>query len=301
MTKHRLYAATLTLCALSSSPITFAEDVQLEAVNIDAKPQSVEAEEVEQSRNSYQARQATVATRTDSRLVEVPQSVTVVTNRVIEDRQPQSLDEAINAVSGVKQGNTLGGTQDAIQKRGFGTNRDNSIMRDGMQSVQARNFSPTTERIEVLKGPASMLYGVQDPGGVINVVTKKPQLEAAHSISAFGSSFGGGGEQIDLTGPLGDSGLAYRFIADQQNYDYWRNFGSIDQTVIAPSLAWYGEDTTVSLAYEHMEYRRHSTVAPRSTPRPARSSTSRAPGAWMNPSTSPPAARTRWTCACRTR
>jgi iron complex outermembrane receptor protein len=254
MTKHRLYAATLTLCALSGSPIAFAEDVQLEAVNIDAKPQSVEAEEVEQSRNSYQARQATVATRTDSPLVEVPQSVTVVTNRVIEDRQPQSLDEAINAVSGVKQGNTLGGTQDAIQKRGFGTNRDNSIMRDGMQSVRARNFSPTTERIEVLKGPASMLYGVQDPGGIINVVTQKPQLDAAHSISAFGSSFGGGGEQIDLTGPLGDSGLAYRFIADQQNYDYWRNFGSIDQTVIAPSLAWYGEDTTVSLAYEHMEY-----------------------------------------------
>ncbi|MEE3506321.1 TonB-dependent siderophore receptor [Pseudomonas sp. 10C3] len=234
--------------------MAFAEEMQLEAVNIDAKAQSLEAEELERSRTSYQARRATVATRTDERLVEVPQSVNVVTNRVIEDRQPASLDEAINAVSGVKQGNTLGGTQDAIQKRGFGTNRDNSIMRDGMQSVQARNFTPTAERIEVLKGPASMLYGVQDPGGIINVVTKKPQLEAAHSISAFGSSFGGGGEQIDLTGPLGDSGLAYRLIADKQNVDYWRNFGSIDQTVIAPSLAWYGEDTKVSIAYEHMEY-----------------------------------------------
>ena len=250
---RNLYTATATLCALSA-PMAFAEQMQLEAVNIDAKAQSLDAEELERSRTSYQARRATVATRTDMRLVEVPQSVNVVTNRVIEDRQPASLDEAINAVSGVKQGNTLGGTQDAIQKRGFGTNRDNSIMRDGMQSVQARNFTPTTERIEVLKGPASMLYGVQDPGGIINVVTKKPQLEAAHSISAFGSSFGGGGEQIDLTGPLGDSGLAYRLIADKQNVDYWRNFGSIDQTVIAPSLAWYGEDTKVSIAYEHMEY-----------------------------------------------
>jgi iron complex outermembrane receptor protein len=250
---RNLYTATATLCALSA-PMAFAEQMQLEAVNIDAKAQSLDAEELERSRTSYQARRATVATRTDMRLVEVPQSVNVVTNRVIDDRQPASLDEAINAVSGVKQGNTLGGTQDAIQKRGFGTNRDNSIMRDGMQSVQARNFTPTTERIEVLKGPASMLYGVQDPGGIINVVTKKPQLEAAHSISAFGSSFGGGGEQIDLTGPLGDSGLAYRLIADKQNVDYWRNFGSIDQTVIAPSLAWYGEDTKVSIAYEHMEY-----------------------------------------------
>jgi iron complex outermembrane receptor protein len=249
-----LCSATALLCSLGWATGAQAQELQLEAVNIDAASQSAEASDVELSKTSYQARRASVATRTNTPLVETPATVNVVTNRVLEDRQPSSLDEAINAVSGVKQGNTLGGTQDAIQKRGFGTNRDNSIMRDGMQSVQARNFTPTTERIEVLKGPASMLYGVQDPGGVINVVTKKPQLTAAHSISAFGSSFGGGGEQIDLTGPLGSSGLAYRFIADKQNYDYWRSFGSIDQTVIAPSLAWYGDDTTVSVAYEHMEY-----------------------------------------------
>jgi iron complex outermembrane receptor protein len=249
-----LCSATALLCSLGWATGAQAQELQLDAVNIDAASQSAEASDVEQSKTSYQARRASVATRTNTPLVETPATVNVVTNRVLEDRQPSSLDEAINAVSGVKQGNTLGGTQDAIQKRGFGANRDNSIMRDGMQSVQARNFTPTTERIEVLKGPASMLYGVQDPGGVINVVTKKPQLTAAHSISAFGSSFGGGGEQIDLTGPLGGSGLAYRFIADKQNYDYWRSFGSIDQTVIAPSLAWYGDDTTVSVAYEHMEY-----------------------------------------------
>jgi iron complex outermembrane receptor protein len=247
-------SATALLCSLGLTSIAQAQELQLDAVNIDAASQSPQASDVEQSKNSYQARRASVATRTNTPLVETPATVNVVTNRVLEDRQPSSLDEAINAVSGVKQGNTLGGTQDAIQKRGFGTNRDNSIMRDGMQSVQARNFTPTTERIEVLKGPASMLYGVQDPGGVINVVTKKPQLTDARSISAFGSSFGGGGEQIDLTGPLGSSGLAYRFIADKQNYDYWRSFGSIDQSVIAPSLAWYGDDTTVSVAYEHMEY-----------------------------------------------
>lgn len=247
------------LCTVIASPCVLAAtahpaSVELDAVNINAQAMPGEADDVEQSRVSYQARRASVATRTDSPLIEVPQSVNVVTNRVIEDRQPLSLDEAINAVSGVKQGNTLGGTQDAIQKRGFGTNRDNSIMRDGMQSVRARNFTPTTERIEVLKGPASTLYGVQDPGGVINVVSKKPQLTEGRSISVWGTSVGGGGEQIDLTGPLGDSGLAYRLIADKQNYDYWRNFGSIDQTVIAPSLAWYGDDTTLSVAYEHMEY-----------------------------------------------
>ncbi|MDE1146863.1 MAG: TonB-dependent siderophore receptor [Azospirillaceae bacterium] len=209
----------------------------------------------------YQAKVSSVATRTDAPIVEVPQSVVVVPEALLNDRQPTSLDEALATVSGVKQGNTLGGTQDAILKRGFGTNRDNSIMRDGMQSVQARNFTPTTESVEVLKGPASMLYGVQDPGGIINVVTKKPQLTPGATLSGWGTSFGGGGGQVDLTGrlvgtdqPSSTTGLAYRLIADYQKYDYWRNFGQIDQAVIAPSLAWYGEKTTVAVNYERMNY-----------------------------------------------
>ena len=64
--------------------------------------------------------------------------------------------------------NTLGGMFDSIQKRGFGGNRDNSIMRNGLQAGPAKNFSATTETVEVLKGPASVLYGIQDPGGVVN-------------------------------------------------------------------------------------------------------------------------------------
>jgi iron complex outermembrane receptor protein len=255
-----LIAATPKFCKVCAygvltlsfaQPLRAADSVQLDAVQIDSA--SVPTTE-EKSAKSYQAVAATVGTRTEAPLVEVPASINVVTQRVIEDRAPQSLDEAINAVSGVKQGNTLGGTQDAVVKRGFGTNRDNSIMRDGMQSVTARNFTPTTERVEVLKGPASMLYGVQDPGGVINVVTKKPQMKQATSISGWGTSFGGGGGQFDTTGPIGDTNLAYRLIYDKQQYDYWRNFGSYDQEVIAPSLTWFGDDTTLTAAYEHMEY-----------------------------------------------
>jgi iron complex outermembrane receptor protein len=202
----------------------------------------------------YQGRRASVATRTDTPLVDVPQAVNVVTSQSIQDRAPDSLAEALETVPGVRMGNTLGGTLDALVKRGFGDNRDNSILRDGLQSVQPRNFTPTTERIEVLKGPASMLYGIQDPGGLINVVTKKPQLERANSVSGFASSYGGGGAQADLTGPIGTSGLAYRFIADHQNVDYWRNFGYNRQDTIAPSLAWYGRDTSVLVQYEHMNY-----------------------------------------------
>ncbi|WP_061532718.1 TonB-dependent siderophore receptor [Collimonas arenae] len=204
--------------------------------------------------NGYQAKRASVASRSDAALIDVPQAVTVVTSQFIQDRQPSSLAESLDTVSGVRMGNTLGGTLDAIIKRGFGDNRDNSMLRDGMLSVQPRNFTPTTERVEVLKGPSSMLYGSMDPGGVINVISKKPLLETQRSVTVSGSSYGGISEQVDLTGPIGDSGLAYRLIADHQRTNYWRNFGETTQSVVAPSLAWYGRDTTLSFAYEHMNY-----------------------------------------------
>ncbi|MCH4196959.1 MAG: TonB-dependent siderophore receptor [Serratia liquefaciens] len=203
---------------------------------------------------SYQPLTSVTATRTETSLLNVPQAIDVVPQQVLTDQAVSSLDEALYNVSGITQANTLGGTQDAVMKRGFGDNRDGSILRDGVRSVQARNFTPTTERVEVLKGPASMLYGMGDPGGMINMITKKPQLQQRTHVEGWGSSFKGGGGQLDVTGPLGTSGFAYRMIVDHDETDYWRNFGRNRQTVIAPSLMWYGESTTVRVAYEHMEY-----------------------------------------------
>ncbi len=98
--------------------------------------------------------------------------MTVVTHPVLEDYDVTNLGEALYFVSGITQSNTLGGTQDALIKRGFGNNRDGSILHDGIRSIQARNFTPTSERVEVLKGPSSMLYGMNEPGGLINVISK---------------------------------------------------------------------------------------------------------------------------------
>lgn len=203
---------------------------------------------------SYQPLTSVTGTRTETSLLNVPQAIDVVPQQVIIDQAVSNLDEALNNVSGITQANTLGGTQDAVMKRGFGDNRDGSILRDGVRSVQARNFTPTTERVEVLKGPASMLYGMGEPGGMINMITKKPQLQQHTHVEGWGSSFKGGGGQLDVTGPLGTSGFAYRMIVDHDETEYWRNFGRNRQTVIAPSLMWFGESTTVRVAYEHMEY-----------------------------------------------
>lgn len=72
--------------------------------------------------------------------------------------------------------------------------------------------------------------------------------------SSYGSGKNGSGGSLDSTGALGDSGLAYRMIVDHEDEDYWRNFGTHRETLVAPSLAWYGEDTKVLLAYEHREF-----------------------------------------------
>ncbi|QHJ00455.1 TonB-dependent siderophore receptor [Xylophilus rhododendri] len=202
----------------------------------------------------YQPKRATTATRVDADLRDVPQAVAVVPAQVLQDTQVRNIDEALYYVSGITQANTLGGTQDALIKRGFGFNRDGSILRDGVRTVLARNLTYTTDRVEVLKGPSSIVYGTMDPGGVINMVTKKPQLEFAGQAAASASSYGGGNAQIDLTGPIGTNGLAYRLIADISNVDYWRNFGTNKQKVIAPSLAWYGSGTYVRASFEHTDY-----------------------------------------------
>ncbi|MCO7260838.1 TonB-dependent siderophore receptor [Dickeya zeae] len=202
----------------------------------------------------YQPHNAVIGTRTDSRLLDIPQAVNVVPQQVLEDQAVRNLDDALYNVSGITQANTLGGTQDAVMKRGFGDNRDGSILRDGVRSIQARNVTPTTERVEVLKGPASMLYGWGDPGGMINIISKKPELVQKTHIEGWNSSFNGGGGQFDITGPISTSGLAYRLLVDHDETDYWRNFGRNRQTTVAPSLMWYGENTTVLVAYEHMEY-----------------------------------------------
>ena len=207
---------------------------------------------------SYQPPASTSVMRGMGSSMEIPQTINVVAAQVIRDQAPRNLDDALNNVSGITQGNTLGSTQDSVMKRGFGDNRDGSIMRDGMPLVQGRAMGAATERVEVLKGPASLLYGIQDPGGVVNVVSKKPQLEQYSALTVRGSTYGSGkngsGGSLDSTGPLGDSGLAYRMIIDHEDEDYWRNFGVHRETLIAPSLAWYGDNTQVLLAYEHREF-----------------------------------------------
>ncbi|AGP45155.1 TonB-dependent siderophore receptor [Serratia plymuthica] len=201
----------------------------------------------------YSASNSSVAGKTPTSRLNEAQSVSVVTQQQLEDYQAESLADAMRFVSGVAEGNTLAGTEDGFVRRGFGSNSDGSIYRDGVRSSQGLNFDATTERVEVLKGSASLLYGIQNPGGVINVVSKKPQYDWHTRVSGRYASEGGGAGTVDVTGPLGN-GFAFRLIAEKQNQDYWRNFGSDEHTLIAPSLQWFGEKASFLISYSEYRY-----------------------------------------------
>lgn len=207
---------------------------------------------------SYQPPPTSSVMRSSTPLQEIPQTVNVVPAQVIRDQAPRNLDDALANVSGITQGNTLGSTQDSVMTRGFGDNRNGSIMRDGMPVVQGRGLNATVDRVEVLKGPASLLYGIQDPGGVVNMVSKQPELDPYNALTLRGSTYGegknGSGGTFDSTGALGESGLAYRLVLDHEDEDYWRNYGVHRETLVAPSLAWFGESTQLTFAYEHREF-----------------------------------------------
>ncbi|WP_408733478.1 TonB-dependent siderophore receptor [Pseudomonas sp. LS1212] len=243
-TYRRTDAHTLTL-----EPLALGGALNLDATNISSRV----ADDT-----SYQPPAISSVMRSQAPIQEIPQAINVVPAQVLKDQTPRNLDDALANISGVTQGNTLGSTQDSVMKRGFGDNRDGSIMRDGMPVVQGRSLNATAERVEVLKGPASLLYGIQDPGGVVNVVSKRPQLARYNALNLRGSTYGdgknGSGGGLDSTGALGDSGLAYRLILDHEDEDYWRNYGTHRESLVAPSLAWFGESTQLSMAYEQREF-----------------------------------------------
>ncbi|OMI06878.1 TonB-dependent receptor [Bradyrhizobium brasilense] len=206
----------------------------------------------------YRAMPSPTTLRSGGSPLDTSQTVNVVPEQVLKDQLPRNLDDALANVSGVTQANTLAGTQDAVMRRGFGDNRDGSIMRNGMPLVQGRSLNAAVESVEVLKGPASLLYGIMDPGGIVNTISKRPELYQHGSVTLLGSTYAnsrtGADGTIDITGPIGDGGLAYRFIGYGVSEDYWRNFGRHREMLVAPSLAWHGENTTVQLNYEHREF-----------------------------------------------
>ena len=216
-----------------------ATDVSLDGISIE-----------DSADDGYRATTSEVG-KTNTPILEIPQTVNVVTQQQLKDKKPETLAESLQNVSGVSYGNTTGGIFDSIIKRGFGGGRDGSIMRNGVPSSVMHSFNKTVESVEVLKGPASLLYGAQEPGGIINMVTKKPKYDFSNEIWAGIGNRNYWNTGFDTTGPIAESGFAYRFIFDAMQKDYWREFGEYKNVLFAPSLSYKGDDYRINLAYAH--------------------------------------------------
>lgn len=198
-------------------------------------------------------------TRSETPLRELPQSVRVIPRQLIDDIGAVRLEEAYDYVSGVTRQNSFGGLWDNFAIRGFAGNENTgpNFLRNGFAGNRGYNAPrdmANVDRIEVLKGPSAALYGASEPGGILNVVTKKPQFKAGRSLEFYAGSYDSYRLSFDATGPLADQ-LAYRLNVAVEDKGSFRDHIDSDRYLVAPSFTWVLSPNTL-LNYD-LELLRH--------------------------------------------
>jgi iron complex outermembrane receptor protein len=209
---------------------------------------------------------ASSASKSSTPLVETPQSVSVITQQQLVDQQPQNVREALRYTPGVfAEYRGAGGTRyDTILYRGFGggINYDYAYL-DQMRLLGANYGVPQIDpyfldRIEVLRGPASVLYGQNTPGGLINLVSKLPTEQPFREVQLQAGSFGRVQGAFDLGGPIDkDASWLYRITGIGRMADSQVNLQKEQRIAVAPALTWRPDlDTTLTILakYQHDPY-----------------------------------------------
>jgi iron complex outermembrane receptor protein len=183
------------------------------------------------------------ATRTSALTKEIPQSISTITKELIADRQAFQLADAVKMASGVAPSSYY--NQYSI--RGISQNEEGQII-NGMRTRQYFFLQPLTtniERVEVIKGPASATFSSVDPGGSINLVTKKPLPIQRREISISAGSFSTIRGALDFTGPLNrDKTLLYRINAAYQEAGSYRDLVDNKSFLISPSFSYIPNEKT---------------------------------------------------------
>lgn len=213
----------------------------------------------------YRIPNATTATKTDTPVRDIPGSIQVIPRQILEDQKTTRVQEALENVSGVrKQGNFGGSDAGGYNIRGFtqdGNFRNGFSDNDFYSSVDTANI----DRVEVLKGPASVLFGQAEPGGIVNIVTKQP-LSTPYSSAEFNvGNYSFYRPSFDISGPLTDDGsVLYRLNMAYQNAGSFRDYNFTDRLFITPVITWNISDRT-SLTFE-LEYLNNSYLFDRGLP-----------------------------------
>ncbi|NOT16271.1 MAG: TonB-dependent siderophore receptor [Methylotenera sp.] len=223
----------------------------------------------------YAVKQAATATKTDTPIIETPFSIQVIPEEVMQDQQAYRLEDVVKNVSGMMSlPSPYSAAYETLQSRGFAS----EPFRDGQRIMFLTVPLANAERVEVLKGSAAIQYGRVEPGGMVNVVTKKPLSTTHYSIQQQIGSFNTYRTTADLTGPINeDKTLMYRVNAEYLDKDLFVDHAFDQRTFIAPSFTWQPSvGTSLTFAYEYRnEKEQAATGVPAIGKRPASIPTSR--------------------------
>jgi iron complex outermembrane receptor protein len=243
----------VALAALFAGPVlaqsTPAAPAELSTVEVIGRTES----------GAYHAEEAAGA-KTELPLRELPQSVRIVTRQAIDDLGATRLDDVLDYVGGVSRQNNFGGLWDNIAIRGLPGNENTGMatLLNGFSSNRGFNAPRDlagVERIEFLKGTAAALYGSSEPGGTLNIVSKRPRWTSAHAVEAYAGSHGSKRGAIDSTGPIGEN-FAYRLNAAVEERGSGRDHVRSERQVIAPAFTWkLGRDTLLEYAGEVLRHK----------------------------------------------
>ena len=220
----------------------------------------IELEVIAPPDTGYNPNDANVGTRTNTPLRDIPQTVNVIPQQVIKDQRALTIGEALRNV-GVVGGGTFA-QSDRLILRGSGTT---NILTDGLRNyfVGYRDLINigNVERIEVLRGPASVLYGQGSLSGTINLVTKQPLINPFYAASFSVGSYDTYQGTLDLSGPLTtDKSVLYRLNGSYLNSDGFVDFYSQQRSQIAGALAWnIGRNTKLTFNTSYADFSRSAT------------------------------------------
>ncbi len=190
--------------------------------------------------HSYKSDYSFFGNKTETPEKDIPQSISTVTKELIKDKMEFTLKDAVDEVAGVNQYSGF----DEYTIRGFRAenSRDINGLR-GYNTTYTSSMLVNIERVEVIKGPTATLYGNCDPGGTINLVTKKPLEKNESEIDIYGGTWDHFRAQGDVTGPLNKSKtLLYRLNAGYDHSNSFRNEQHSNSFEVAPSLTFIPND-----------------------------------------------------------
>ncbi|WP_288420622.1 TonB-dependent siderophore receptor [uncultured Acinetobacter sp.] len=198
------------------------------------------------SDQTYKVDSSSSATRSEIALKDTPQSVSVVNQKVIEDIGATRLIEALDLAGGVSRANNFGGQGlTGFNVRGF---TSGEFYRNGFPINRGYPNAPdsnTIERVDVLRGPSSSLYGRGDPGGTFNLISKTPKSEQQTTLGAQLNSEGLYRTTLDTTGTIPNAeNIGYRLNVIAEGGDSYRDHVDSKRYGIAPVIQWQASDAT---------------------------------------------------------